>query len=197
MEDLISLEEIRTLTNISPSQFKAFRRYGLVEGYAKKISVIKRDNEKTKEKGMESFLPAGFKYLYPRKVLSQISLILKEREKGKSLADIRNEFITREIQEKEELKRHVRQYEKIFKTPSGSSQDSGIREKLTGNAIRELVERIKEDIDDSNIKILVFVVEPEEHQTHSPFSQHMKARLDFENSQFSHPKGSSSIISKH
>ena len=47
--DLISREEIMGLTNIGESQFKSFRRLGLIDGYVKKTAIVKLDEKMTKE----------------------------------------------------------------------------------------------------------------------------------------------------
>lgn len=184
MEDLISREEIEKLTHIGQSQFKAFRRYGLIEGYVKKISIVRRDENRTKEKGREVFSPRGFTYLYPRTVLSQISWILEQKKQGKNLTEIHHEFIRKRIQEEEELRRRAGKYEKVFTVPAGSSQENGVKNKLIRNAIRELTVRIKQDNPDRHIKTLVFLVEPEKHQTQPGFNISFSARLDVGSSHF-------------
>ncbi len=184
MEDLVSREEIMKLTNIGLSQFKAFRRYGLIDGYVKKTSVVRLDEKKTKEKGREVLSPAGFTYFYPRTVLSQISWILEQKKKGRNLMEIQKGFIRKKIQEDEDLRRRAHTYEKIFTVPAGSSGDNGIKKKLIGNAISDLIERIKQDNPDRDIKTLVFLVEHENHQMESDFNLNMSAKLDVENSQF-------------
>lgn len=184
MQDLISREEIEKIMNIGQSQFKAFKRYGLIDGYVKKKSIVRLDEKRTKQKGREAFAPAGFTYLYPRTVLSQISWILEQRKVGKNLTEIHNEFIRKRIQEDEELRRRAHTYEKVFTVPAGSAEENGAKQKLVRNAVTELTERIRKDNPDRDIKRLVFLVEPEKHQTQPNFNISFSARLDVESSQF-------------
>ncbi len=41
MDDLISKQDIEKITNIGRSQFKAFRRRGLIDGHIKKTAIVK------------------------------------------------------------------------------------------------------------------------------------------------------------
>jgi len=184
MEDLISREDIHELTKIERSQFKAFRRHGLIDGHVKKISLVKLDKKKTKEKGKKIYSPAGFTYLYPRTILTQISWVLEQRERGKNLMEIQSEYIRKKIEEEEDLKRRVKKYEKTCKVPTGTGDYSKIKQKFIGNAIMALTERIKRDNPERDIKTLVFLVEQEKQQTFPGFSLNLNIKLDVENSQF-------------
>jgi len=182
VENLISREEILNLTNIGHSQFKAFRRYGLIAGYVKRTSIVKLDEKRTKEKGKEVFAPAGFTYLYPRAVLSQISWILQQRRKGKNLTEIQSDLIRKKIQADEELRRHARRYEKTLTVPASSRGENGLKKTLVKHTIAELTERVRQDNPDRDIEILVFVVEAEENQKQVKFNTTLNVRLDIENS---------------
>jgi hypothetical protein len=184
MEDLVSREEIKKLTNIGQSQFKAFRRHGLIDGHVKRVCVVKLDEKKTRQKGKEVFTPSGFSYLYPRTVLSQIAWVLEERRRGKNLMEIQNEFIRKRIQEAEELRRHARNYEKIVTVPVASSDAPGFRKKLIENAVTTLTQLIKQDNADRNLRRLVFVVEPEKDRGPRDFNVNLSVRLDVDNSDF-------------
>ena len=182
MEDLISREEILKLTGIGHSQFKAFRRYGLTDGYAKRKSIVKLNEEKTKDRDKEIFSPAGFTYLYPRKVLSQISWILEQRRKGRNLAEIQSELIRKKIQESEAVRRRARKYERTLTVPPGSVDEPGLKRNLIRHAIAELTARVVQDNSDRDVGTLVFVVEPGENQKHHNFNTTLNVRLDVENS---------------
>jgi len=184
MEDLISREEILKLTRIGPSQFKAFRRYALIDGYAKRNSIVKLDEKRTRETGKEVFTPAGFIYLYPRTVLSQISWILEQRRRGKNLTEIQSELIRKKIQEEEELRRRARKYEKTLTVPAGSREENGLNKNLIKHAVAELTERVERDNPGRELKTLVYVVEPGANRKHANFNTTLNVRLDFENSRF-------------
>jgi len=182
--ELISREEIMTLTNIGESQFKSFRRLGLIDGFVKKTSVVKLDEKRTEETGKEVFAPAGFTYLYPRSVLTQIKWINVLRGQGKNLMEIQGEYIRKKIQEEEEMKRHARTYEKMFTVPAGSPGEKEIMQKFVKNAVRELTEQIRKDNPDRQINSLVFFLEPEKYPSAGSFVTTMTVRLDVENSKF-------------
>ena len=182
--ELISREEIKELTKIGQSQFKSFRRLGLIEGYVKKTSIVKLDKTKTSEQGKEVFSPAGFTYLYPRTVLNQIKWINEQRGHGKNLMEIQSEFIRKKIQEEEQVKSRARTYEKMFTLPAGSPGEKGIMQKFVGNAVRELAEQVRQDNPERDLKSLVFFVEPEKYPSAGNFVTTMTVKLDVENSQF-------------
>jgi len=184
VENLISREEILKLTRIGHSQFKGFRRYGLIDGYVKRTSIVKLDEKKTKEKGKEIFSPAGFTYFYPRKVLSQISWIVEQRRQGKNLSEIQTELIRKKIREDEELRRRARKYERTLTVPADSTGENGLKKKLVQHAVAELAERVTKDNPDRNIKTLIFVVEAAKNQKHVNFHTTLTVRLDVENSLF-------------
>lgn len=183
MEDLISREEIQQITKIGHSQFKALRRHGLIDAHVKKISLVKLDEEKTKQKDKKIYSPAGFTYLYPRAVLTQISWVTEQRERGKNLMEIQSEHIRKKIEEEEKMKRRAKKYEKTCNVPTGNGDYSKIKEKFIGNAIMELTERIKRDNPDRGIKTLVFLVEQGKQQTLPGFNMSLSIKLDPENSQ--------------
>jgi hypothetical protein len=182
MEDLISREEILKLTGIGHSQFKSFRRYGLINSYVKRSSIVKLNEKKTKDRGQEIFSPAGFTYLYSRRVLSQISWILEQRRKGKNLTEIQSELIRKKIQENEEVRRRARNYEKTLTVPAGSAAEPGLTKNLIRHAIAELTARVERDNSGREVGTLVFIVEPGENQKHHHFKTTLHVKLDVENS---------------
>lgn len=182
--ELISREEIKELTKIGPSQFKSFRRLGLIEGYVKKTSIVKLDKKKTREQGNDVYVPAGFTYHYPRSVLNQIKWIEEHRQQGKNLMEIQNEFIRNKIQKEEEVKSRSRIYERTRDIPEGALFEKGIRDKFVGNAIRELTEQIRLDNADREVRTLVFLVETERDPSAGSLITRMTVKLDIENSQF-------------
>lgn len=184
MEDLVNREEIKKLTKIGQSQFKAFRRYGLIDGHVKRISLVKLDEKKTRQKGREVFTPAGFAYLYPRSVLSQIVWVLEQRKAGKNLIEIHNELIRKKIQDAEELRRRARKYEQILTLPVGASNEHALRKKIIASAVARLTALIEQDNPERNLERLVFVVEPENGQAPREFNVNYSVRLDLENSEF-------------
>lgn len=182
--DLISREEIMGLTNIGESQFKSFRRLGLIDGYVKKTAIVKLDEKMTKDQGKEVFAPAGFTYLYPRTVLTQIKWIKELRSKGKNLMEIQNDLIREKIRKEEAHRNRARSYKKIFPVPVISAGENGIMQRFTANAVRELTEQIKQDNPNRDAKVLVFLVEPEKYSSEGTFKMRLKVKLDVENSQF-------------
>ena len=188
MDDLISKQDIEKITNIGRSQFKAFRRRGLIDGHIKKTAIVKRDEEKSIKKGRDYFTPAGFQYFYPRSVLAQISWIMDQQKKGKNLEEIHKAFIRKKIKEEEDLKNRAGEYEKIITIPNDPDGKNSLKKKLIKNAVMDLTTNIKQDNPDRDIKTLVFVVELLGHQneyTADPgFSRSVLVKLDADNSIF-------------
>ncbi|MCD6585922.1 MAG: hypothetical protein J7K96_09205 [Desulfobacteraceae bacterium] len=200
MEDLISKQDIEKITNIGRSQFKSFRRRGLIDGHVKKTAIVKRDDEKSQKKGRDYFSPAGFQYFYPRNVLTQISWILDQQKKGKNLEEIHKAFIRKKIKEEEDLKIRANEYERIITIPNDPEGKNSFKKKLIGNAVMDLTRLIKQDNVDRDIRTLVFVVEAVErlvehqveHQVehlgeyHSNlgFNKSVRVKLDADNSIF-------------
>ena len=182
--EYLSREEIIDRMKIDPSQFKSFRRLGLIDGYAKKISVVKKDEKKTKARGKDHYTPAGFSYLYPKTVLKQIKWILEKREQGFNLMEIQSEYIRKKITEEENFKADARGYERVI-TVSGSSHGSNnYRRKQIRQAIQQMTQQILDENPHRDIKTLVFSTEPySKEDIHGDFVASLKIRLDVECSQ--------------
>jgi len=184
MEALISQHKILEITKISTSQFKAFRRLGLIDGHVKKISIVKPDEKKTKANGRPCFRPSGFSYLYPRRVLKQITWIRMQQEQGKNLREIQNESIRIKIQQEAEKNHFARKYETCITLPTGADQEGLLSRKLMSRVLRELSEQIKNDHPEREVETLVFLVEPEEQGSGNHFEKRVRIKLDVETSQF-------------
>lgn len=184
MEDLITTDAIRELTGLSISQFKAFRRLGLVSPHIKKTSMIRLNEKKTEEKGKQTYSPAGFTYYYPRRrVLAEISWVLRQRDKGLNLSEIQSEYIKMKILEEEKIKRMMQKYEKKLTLPVDTKGNAIMQQKLIQDAISQLTERIKTENQNRNIKTLVFLVEQERQQKLPGFNMNISIKLDTTNSE--------------
>ena len=181
MEELVSRDKILEITGISISQFKSFRRMGLIEGHVKKISVVRQDKKKSARDGRQYFQPAGFRFLYPRCVLKQISWAIMQQEKGKTLREIQDERIRVRIEEEIQKQKVEGKYEKTVSLPQGNSGENSLGRKLVSVAIADLAETVKRENPHREIKTLVFIVETDLNGSKAPpFEKKVRIRMDVE-----------------
>lgn len=182
MEDLVSREEIETKTGVGHSQFRSFRRYGLIDGHVRKKSIVKLDESKTRKLGKKSYQPAGFEYLYPRSILNQISWVQKQREQGKNLAEIQKLYVRNQLEAREKSKNSLRQYGMRIPVSLGASEGSAVAGTQVRNAVTKLTESIRRECTDREIKTLVFIVKPERPKGQLRLDTGWHIELDVESS---------------
>lgn len=160
MEQLLEMDQILRLTGIDAARFRAYRRYGLISGYVEKRPVIEAAWPGRASSDRRRRRAAGFRYLYPRRVVGEIRTVEGLRDKGLTLRQVHAEIVRRRIEEETDLSRTARRYERHITVPEPAGVGSSALRRILRETLAELVRRIGAETRGRRYETLVFLVEP-------------------------------------